>query len=690
MCLRRFQVCPTGLSLIVRKYLELYRELTYYKRGELLTKDSRNIIRLGLPLAVFIFLGLLPAFAGVTVSSPANGATVTSPVHVVASAASSSSVSITTTRIYLDNVRVYQVHTNRINTYLSMNVGAHNLTVQAWDSTGKVYKTRHNITVKSAAQPVAVTITPSSATVVAKKTQQFSATVSGTSNTAVTWQVNGVSGGNSSTGTVSTSGLYTAPAATAKMSATVTAVSNADSSKSASATVTVSPAAVSQPVSVAITPTTASVIASKTQQFSATVSGSSNTAVTWKVNGVSGGNGSTGAISSSGMYTAPAATSKMSVTVTAVSNADTSKSASAAVTVSPATAPAPPTSSGPALYVSPSGSDSNDGSSAHPYATINKAANAATAGMTIHVAPGVYQAVTTSKSGTASQRIRYISDVQWGAKVMGTSSSEAAWMQDGSYVDLVGFDISGGSRLGVENNGSNVRILGNYVHNIAGSCSSSGGAGIDNSNYSASNDDIIGNIVGNIGPSIGSCNTVQGIYLSNSGGVTANNIVFAVSAWGIQMWHAATNATIINNTVFNCYGGIVVGAGDSPGGVTADNTLVANNIVYKNTGYGIYEYGATGTHNRYINNLVTGNPTEVALLNGLSATETVTADPQFVNYQANGTGDYHLKSTSPAINAGTSTSAPAQDFSGGTRPVGGAWDIGAYEYGATPATWPWY
>ena len=654
-----------------------------------MTKDSRNIIRLGLPVAVFIFLGLLPAFAGVTVSSPANGATVTSPVHVVASAASSTSASITTTRIYQDNVRVYQVHTNRINTYLTMNVGAHNLTVQAWDATGKVYKTRHNITVKSP-QPVAVTITPASATVIAKKTQQFSATVSGTSNATVTWQVNGVSGGNSSTGTVSTSGLYTAPAATAKMSVTIRAVSSADSSKSASAAVTVMPVTPPQSVSIAVSPTTASVVASKTQQFGATVGGSSNTAVTWKVNGVSGGNGSTGTISSSGMYTAPAATSKMSVTVSAVSNADTSKSASAAVTVTPATTPPPPTSSGPTLYVSASGSDSNDGSSAHPFATINKAANAATAGMTIHVAPGVYQAVTTSKSGTASQRIRYISDVQWGAKVMGTSSSEAAWMQDGSYVDMVGFDISGGSRLGVENNGSNVRILGNYVHNIAGSCSSSGGAGIDNANYSASNDDIIGNIVGNIGPSIGSCNTVQGIYLSNSGGVTANNIVFAVSAWGIQMWHAATNATIINNTVFNCYGGIVVGAGDSPGGVTADNTLVANNIVYKNTGYGIYEYGATGTHNRYINNLVTGNPTEVALLNGLSATGTATADPQFVNYQANGTGDYHLKSTSPAINVGASTSAPVIDFSGGTRPVGGAWDIGAYEYGAAPATWPWY
>ena len=328
-------------------------------------------------------------------------------------------------------------------------------------------------------RPVAVAITPTSANVVAKQTQQFSATVSGTTNSAVTWQVNGVSGGNNSTGTISSTGLYTAPAVTAKTSVTITAVSGADTTKSASAAVTITPVATSQPVSIAVAPTTASVVAGKTQQFSATVSGSSDTAVTWEVNGVSGGNSSTGTISSSGLYTAPTVSSTLSVTVTAVSSADNSKTASAAVTVSPASTP-PPTSSGPALYVSPSGSDSNDGSSAHPFATINKAANTATPGMTVQCAcpGGTYQAVTTStERHWLRNAIRYISDVQYGAKVMGTSSSEAAWMQDGSYVDLVGFDISGGSRLGVENNGSHVKILGNYVHNIAGSCSSSGGAG---------------------------------------------------------------------------------------------------------------------------------------------------------------------------------------------------------------------
>ena len=574
-----------------------------------------------------------------------------------------------------------------VSTNLSVTVTA----ISTDDST-KSASAAVNVTPVSSGAPspaVTVTIAPTTASISAQKTQQFAATVTGTSNTAVSWQVNGVTGGNSSTGTINSGGLYTAPAVTTTTSVTVTAVSAADSTKSAGAAVTVSPGA-SQPVAVAVSPTTASVVAGKTQQFTASVTGGSNTGVTWQVNGVSGGSSSVGSISSSGLYTAPAVSAATSVTVTAVSTADTSKSASATVTVSPAATP-PPTSSGPAFYVSPSGSDSNDGSAAHPFATIQKAANSATPGVTIHVAAGVYQTVTSSKSGTASQRIRYISDVQWGAKVMGSSGSEAVWMQDGSYVDLVGFDISTGSRLGVENNGSNVRILGNYVHNIPGDCSGSGGAGIDNSNYSASNDDVIGNIVGNIGPSNnGSCNTVQGIYLSNSGGTTANNIVFNVAAWGIQMWHAATNATIVNNTVFNCYGGIIVGAGDSPGGVTADNTLVANNIVYKNVAYGIDEYGATGTHNRYMNNLVTGNPTEISLQNGLSATSTVSADPQFTNYQANGTGDYHLKSTSPAINAGTSTSAPATDFSGGARPTGGAFDIGAYEFGSAPATWPWF
>ncbi len=89
---------------------------------------------------------------------------------------------------------------------------------------------------------VGVTISPTSTPVVINETYQFSATVTGALNTAVAWQVNGVTGGNATVGTVSTSGLYTAPAAVPNpASVTVTAVSQADATQSASASVTVTP-----------------------------------------------------------------------------------------------------------------------------------------------------------------------------------------------------------------------------------------------------------------------------------------------------------------------------------------------------------------------------------------------------------------------------------------------------------------
>jgi len=88
--------------------------------------------------------------------------------------------------------------------------------------------------------PISVSVSPSSQTVPGGGTQQFTATVQNTSNQAVTWQVNGVAGGNSTVGTISGSGLFTAPALPpAGGSATVTAVSQADSSKSGSASVTI-------------------------------------------------------------------------------------------------------------------------------------------------------------------------------------------------------------------------------------------------------------------------------------------------------------------------------------------------------------------------------------------------------------------------------------------------------------------
>ena len=58
---------------------------------------------------------------------------------------------------------------------------------------------------------ITVVVTASSAIVRTGATQQFDATVSAATNTAVTWSVSGETGGNATVGTISDSGLYTAP-----------------------------------------------------------------------------------------------------------------------------------------------------------------------------------------------------------------------------------------------------------------------------------------------------------------------------------------------------------------------------------------------------------------------------------------------------------------------------------------------
>jgi YVTN family beta-propeller protein len=112
---------------------------------------------------------------------------------------------------------------------------------------------------------VRVQVVPSTATISAGSTQQFTATVTGTTNTGVSWQVNGIAGGNSSTGFICpnplapqpcTAGEYFAPTTAPTGSVTITATSAADSTKSGTATVTIS--AISDVVLTTIDPITTS------------------------------------------------------------------------------------------------------------------------------------------------------------------------------------------------------------------------------------------------------------------------------------------------------------------------------------------------------------------------------------------------------------------------------------------------
>ena len=88
--------------------------------------------------------------------------------------------------------------------------------------------------------PVAVTLTPDGRTVRCGTTLALSAKVANTADAAIIWQVNGQAGGNSTAGTVSAAGVYTAPAVLPNPTAViVTAVSHADPTAKANVTVTV-------------------------------------------------------------------------------------------------------------------------------------------------------------------------------------------------------------------------------------------------------------------------------------------------------------------------------------------------------------------------------------------------------------------------------------------------------------------
>ena len=85
-----------------------------------------------------------------------------------------------------------------------------------------------------------ITVSPTSATVFTGRTQQFTATAVGTTTNTMIWSVNGVPGGDAAFGTITTTGLYTAPATVpTPNSVTVMATSEQNPSSSATAVVTI-------------------------------------------------------------------------------------------------------------------------------------------------------------------------------------------------------------------------------------------------------------------------------------------------------------------------------------------------------------------------------------------------------------------------------------------------------------------
>jgi hypothetical protein len=313
-------------------------------------------------------------------------------------------------------------------------------------------------------------------------------------------------------------------------------------------------------------------------------------------------------------------------------------------------------------YVSPTGSDSNNGTSATTaWQTVNHA-DAALAlgpdGTVVHVAAGTYTGASgcynsglsavfcISHGGTSdTRRVTYISDTKWGAIVSGgqvsiigqkdragTTPEGAPW---GQYVTFQDFQVGpyASDGQGIDTRGAHTDIVGNYVHDIGtnGTCFQSGGIVQIPNGGSAVGGLIDGNLIVRVGWSTSlqnqSCNTEHGIYPSFAGVVVSNNVVIGAASKGIQYGgEGACQGVIANNTLIgNGEVGIImnIGSGDPICQGVSDYDTFANNLCVDNgqqaADHGpsdacVRIYSTTGTHNVVRNNIIAnGSPNAVNL-----------------------------------------------------------------------------
>jgi len=191
----------------------------------------------------------------------------------------------------------------------------------------------------------------------------------------------------------------------------------------------------------------------------------------------------------------------------------------------------------------------------------------------------------------------------------------------------------------------------------------------------------------------------HGLYISSHDTLVEGGELHHNNGLGIQFYPGPDNPVIRGVRVYDNASGtgaIFFGSGGSGG-------MAVNNVVYNNPGDAIvsdrsgvefynntvYDNGSAGirikggNNHKVRNNILYNNGSSIN--NGGSGTtmsHNLTSNPQFMNASND---DFHIKDSSPAIDAGmTLASDVPTDFEGNSRPQGGDFDIGAYEFGGEP------
>jgi hypothetical protein len=382
---------------------------------------------------------------------------------------------------------------------------------------------------------------------------------------------------------------------------------------------------------------------------------------------------------------------------------------------------ATPASAQMTRYVSPNGDDANTGTESQPFRTIQKAANVVNPGDTVIVEDGVYTGtgagtscasnsrpvVCLTRGGTPSAWVTIRARNVGGAQIDGQrniSTDGFRFIGGANYIRIEGFDVFGvgnanGSSSGFElySAGHDVILRHNRIHDIGRLCTDTGNGEVAIF-VEQPNVRIEGNEIHDIGRFMSGengCTTSytasrdHGIYANGSltgpsilgaANITIVDNVFynAVRGWAVQLYPGSlASPKILNNTFAfpNPYqdGQIILGANTT-------DAQIENNVFYNPRTAAINYYTGTQTNLRIADNMVWNAQLLTSTPSSAVVTSNKIGNPNLSNVLVR-PFDFHLTPGSPAINAGVDLSDPVVDFDGAPR-SDGAFDIGAFEYGA--------
>jgi hypothetical protein len=382
-------------------------------------------------------------------------------------------------------------------------------------------------------------------------------------------------------------------------------------------------------------------------------------------------------------------------------------------------------------YVSASGSDSGSGSQSSPWATVQRAVEKSRPGETILVRGGTYQESEVwlrADHRHCGEPGKLLTIKAYQNETPLFVNSGRPFIVECDYIRIEGLHFTNGKSIGIRGiNRDTVQLVNNVFSGSGYAWDAIGGNG-HNILLEGNVCDIQGNA--SVGTQ-GHC-----YYISHGSNIIIrNNIARGMTGYGIHVFdqrrgedkpgfeRLIKDVIIEGNVVSNSLerAGIILAAYDH---ARIENVIIRNNVVYNNATSGIYIPGLVSAV-KILNNTVYGNRgaalsvygtgsevnnvivknnifasdsanhvtndknnTTISLENNLywpgrpklvkiTDISSITGDPRFVNAAK---ADFHLLPGSAAIDKGSTLADVSVDKDGQKRPVGAAFDLGAFEY----------